>query len=192
MVIIKKILVIIGIVILVGLMIIPRSFFVSSNVSKKVTTENENLTDGPEYVDALVSNIIKIQAISGDMGNTIEYTIKDLITENEASEVLNSDYSVLNNEKTQLENLKNNHPDIKDVAETWIENINKLQSLNTQALPYIQNFNEEGLKNIENEITYCFGNEYTKINKYNINKNEYDKALANDTYKYNTAKAYIS
>lgn len=192
MVIIKKILTAIGIVILVALIVIPRSYFVNDSTQKIVTTKAVNLTDGPEYVNRLFSNIIEIQAISGDMGNTIEYTIKDLITENEASEILNSDYSILKNKKTELESLKNSYPEIAPIANTWIENINKLQNLNTKALPYIQNFNEEGLKNVETEITYCFGDEYTEINGYKVNQNEYDKALAEATYEYNGAKAYIS
>ncbi|WP_297636452.1 hypothetical protein [uncultured Clostridium sp.] len=188
----KTIVIIVSIIILGVLLIIPRTWFVS-NSTPKVTVQNDtNLTAGPDYINTLTSNIIKVQAISGDMGNTIEYTIKDLITQNEASEILSSDSSVLENIKIEMESIKSNHPNTEATVNQWIGNINKIQSLNAEAIPYIQNFNESGLTNVQNDITSLFGAEYSEINGYKVNQNAYQEALAGETYKYNTAKTYIS
>lgn len=188
----KTIVIIVSIIILGVLLIIPRTWFVSNSTPQVTVQNTANLTNGPDYINTLTSNIIKVQAISGDMGNTIEYTTRDLITQNEASEILSSDSSVLENIKLEMKSIKNNYPNTQGTVNQWVENINKIQSLNAQAIPYVQNFNEAGLTNIQRSITTLFGEEYSEINGYKVNQNVYQETLAQETYKYNTAKTYIS
>ncbi|MGL5415335.1 MAG: hypothetical protein ACRDAU_06735 [Clostridium sp.] len=189
---IKKTMIIISIVVLGILLVVPRTWFVNDGTQKVTVQNNVNLTDGPDYINTLTSNIIKVQAISGDMGNTIEYTIKDLITQNEASEILSSDNSILENIKIEMESIKSNNPNTEATVNQWIGNINKIQGLSVESMPYIQNFNEAGLTNVQRNITSLFGEEYSEINGYKVNQNAYQEALAKETYKYNTAKTYIS
>lgn len=188
----KTIAMIVGIIILGVLLVVPRTWFVNDSKPQVTAQNNINLTDGPEYINTLASNIVKIQAISGDMGNTIEYTIKDLITQNEASEILSSDSSILENIKLEMESIKNNHPDTEATVNQWIENIKNIQSLNAEAMPYVQNFNEAELTNVQSKITELFGTDYSEISGYKVNQTVYQEALAQETYKYNTAKTYIS
>ncbi|WP_195970536.1 hypothetical protein [Clostridium thermobutyricum] len=186
------------IVIIVGILIvIPRSYFVKSNIKEENATLSktvQNLTNGPEYMNSFLRNTIEIQAISGDMGNTIEYTLRDLIAKDTAVSILNKDYTILENIKENLISLKNkNSEELSNLINKQIDNINKLENLNKTAIPNIQNFNIQNLEDLSKNIAFSFCEGEPNIgNKYKINLDSYNSVLAEKTYEYNFAKDYIS
>lgn len=186
------------IVIIVGILIvIPRSYFVKSNIKEENATLSktvQNLTNGPEYMNSFLRNTIEIQAISGDMGNTIEYTLRDLIAKDTAVSILNKDYTILENIKENLISLKNkNSEELSNLINKQIDNINKLENLNKTAIPNIQNFNIQNLEDLSKNIAFSFFEGEPNIgNKYKINLDSYNSVLAEKTYEYNFAKDYIS
>ncbi|MGL5649648.1 MAG: hypothetical protein ACRDDY_17590 [Clostridium sp.] len=187
-----KVLGIIGIIVLIILIIIPRSYFVKKEVVNS-QTEKVALTNGPKEVNEFVSNIIEVQAISGDMGNTIEYTLKDIITQNEASQVLAADFNDLEEIKGKIISLGNEYPEeLGKEANVAVQNINKLENITKETLPYIQNYNAEKLQSLSSEISYCFNYNVDKIGRYTVNQGAYNNELADMTYKYNNAKQYVS
>lgn len=186
------------IVIIVGILIvIPRSYFVKNNIKEENATSSktvQNLTNGPEYMNSFLRNTIEIQAISGDMGNTIEYTLRDLIAKDTAVSILNKDYTILENIKENLISLKNkNSEELSNLINKQIDNINKLENLNKTAIPNIQNFNIQNLEDLSKNIAFSFCEGEPNIgNKYKINLDSYNSVLAEKTYEYNFAKDYIS
>ncbi|MGL4874211.1 MAG: hypothetical protein ACRC30_06130 [Clostridium sp.] len=187
-----KIASVIGVIVLIILVVVPRSYFVKSEVINKTNT-NIALTNGPKEMNEFMLNVIKIQAISGDMGNTIEYTLKDIVTENEASDVLTSDFNDLQEIKENVIALGDEYPEeLGKNINIVITNIDKLQNIAKDTIPYIQNYNEEKLKGLSTEISYCFNKSVSKIGKYTVNQEAYNNELANMTYKYNKAKEYVS
>ncbi|MGL4873928.1 MAG: hypothetical protein ACRC30_04675 [Clostridium sp.] len=187
-----KVVGIVGVVVLIILIAVPRSYFVKKEVVSE-PSKNVALTNGPKEINEFVSNVIKVQAISGDMGNTIEYTLKDIITENEASEVLASDYNELEEIKGNIVSLKNEYPnELGKEASMAIENIDKLENITKDTMPYIQNYNAEKLQSLSTEISYCFNYQIDSVGKYTVSQEAYNNELADMTEKYNAAKEYVS